>query len=184
MSPMRPCGDRSSKKQISKSSELTAKAKSRHFALAYCLSMIFSENRHPPSVQVQGRAFSDHALAAEQSLTSVEKFLRVDGFAFDANFIMHMWSGRAPGRAKLADDAACAHGVAGHNVDLGEMTVAGHQPIAVVDLDHLAIAAARARERDGARGGRMNGIAGIAAEIDPGMHCCFVDKRIHANAEW
>src|SRR5215471_17136217 len=149
MSPMRPCGDRSSKKRISKSNE--------------------------------GGAGGS---AAEQSFTGVEEFLRIDGFAFDANFIMQMRSGRAPSRAELADNAACAHGVADRNVDLGEMTVAGQQPIAVVDLDHLTIAAAGGRDRNGARGGRANWIAGIAAEIDPGMHRCFVNKRIHANAEW
>ena len=64
--------------------------------------------------------------AAEQSLAGVEEFLRVDGFAFDAHFVMQVRSGRAPGRAELADNAACAHSVADRDVDLGEMTVAGH----------------------------------------------------------
>src|SRR5882762_5613661 len=34
----------------------------RHPALSFCLSMIFSENRYPPSDQVRGHAFPDHAL--------------------------------------------------------------------------------------------------------------------------
>src|SRR6516162_3906745 len=63
------------------------------------------------------------------------------------------------------------------------MAVAGHQAIAVVDLDHLAITAARSSDRNGARACGANWIAGIAAEVDPGMHRCFVNKRIHANAE-
>src|SRR5882762_4643533 len=35
----------------------------RHPALSFCLSMIFSENRYPPSDQVRGHAFPDHAPA-------------------------------------------------------------------------------------------------------------------------
>jgi hypothetical protein len=34
----------------------------RHPALAFCLSMIFSENRIPPPDQVRGKLFPDHAL--------------------------------------------------------------------------------------------------------------------------
>src|SRR6516225_4493751 len=101
---MRPYGDRSSKKPISRSNESGVRRS-----------------------------------AAEQSLTGVEEFLRVDGFAFDPNFIMQVRSGRA----EFANDTACTHGVADRDVDLGEMAVAGHQAIAVVDLDHLAITAAR-----------------------------------------
>src|SRR5437588_13104854 len=35
----------------------------RPFALACCLSAILSENRFPPTDQVRGQAFRDHALA-------------------------------------------------------------------------------------------------------------------------
>src|SRR5712664_492429 len=39
----------------------------RHPALSFCLSMIFSENRYPPSDQVRGHAFPDHALATAKN---------------------------------------------------------------------------------------------------------------------
>src|SRR5262249_11854643 len=58
-------------------------------------------------------------LAAEQTLAGVEIFLWVDGFAFDANFVVQVRPGRATGRAEPADDRASAHGVADIDVDLG-----------------------------------------------------------------
>jgi hypothetical protein len=40
-----------------------------------CLSMIFSENRFPPSGQARGHAFPDHAVAADESgLSNVGHF--------------------------------------------------------------------------------------------------------------
>src|SRR6516162_10038431 len=81
---MRPYGNRSSKKPISRSNDGGA-----------C------------------------GLAAEQPLAGVKESLRVDGFAFDANFVMQMRPRRSPGRAKLADDAACADGVADGEINLG-----------------------------------------------------------------
>src|SRR5262249_8438215 len=89
-----------------------------NFALASCC-MIFSENRYP---------LFRIMLSAEQSLAGVEEFLRVDGFAFDPNLIVQMRSGRPPSRAELADDAACAHGLADPDIDLREMTIAAAAP--------------------------------------------------------
>ena len=66
--------------------------------------MVFPENRYP---------LFRIMLSAEQSLSGIEEFLRVNGFAFDPNFTVQVRSGRAPSRAELADDAACAHGIAG-----------------------------------------------------------------------
>src|SRR5882724_6453763 len=45
----------------------------RHPALSFCLSMIFSENRYPPSDQVRGHAFPDHALALQLSFVRLSE---------------------------------------------------------------------------------------------------------------
>jgi hypothetical protein len=50
----------------------------------------------------------------KNSFAGIEKFLRVDGFALDANFVMQMRPGRPAGRAELADDPARAHGITKH----------------------------------------------------------------------
>src|SRR5690242_13306465 len=95
-----------------------------------------------------------------------------------------MRPGRTAGRTELADDGARAHRVADRDVDLRQMAVAGRQAVAVIDLHHLAVTAACTGDRHYAGGGGANGIAGIAAEIDPGMHRRFMDKRIGANPKW
>src|SRR5262249_32233653 len=64
------------------------------------------------------------------------------------------------------------------------MAVARHEPIAVVDLDHFAVAAAPAGDGHGARGGGADWIAGVAAIIGPGMHRRLADNWSGANAEW
>src|SRR5580692_12909800 len=110
------------------------------------------------------------SLTAEQRGAGFQKFLRIDRFAVDAGLVMQMRAGRAPGRADPADHLADANALADANVDLGEMAVAGGEAIAVVDLDHLAIAAAPAGRRHCSRSRSMGRLAIGAAEIDAGVH--------------
>ena len=53
----------------------------------------------------------------------------------------------------------------------------------MIDLDHLAVAAAPAGIDDGAGRGRVDRLAGVAAEIEAGMHRRDVQERIDAHAE-
>src|SRR5690606_34404883 len=69
------------------------------------------------------------------------------------------------------------------DIDSGEMCVTGREPVAVVDLDHLAIAAIPSGRDDGAAGGRMDGVAGGAAHIEAGMHRRPAQERVGAHAE-
>src|SRR5947207_917065 len=80
-------------------------------------------------------------LARAQSDARAQKFLRIDGVAVDAGFVIQMRTGGAAGRADLADHLADLHDIADLDVDCGEMAVAGGEPVAVIDLDHAAIAA-------------------------------------------
>ena len=70
-----------------------------------------------------------------------QEFLRIDRLAVDARLVMQMRAGRAAGRADLADGLADPHRLADLDVDLRQVAVAGGEAVAVVDLDHLAVAA-------------------------------------------
>src|SRR5579864_7535214 len=96
---------------------------------------------------------------------------------------MQMRAGRAPGRTHAADDLADADLVADVDVDLRKVAVAGREAFPVIDLDHLAVAAAPAGRRDGAGRRGVDRIADLAAEIEPGMHRRHMQKRIDAHPE-
>src|SRR4051794_13038474 len=81
-----------------------------------------------------------------------QEFLRIDRFAIDAGFVVQMRSGRAAGRADPADGLADLDLLADLHFDLRHVTVAGREAIAVIDLDHLAVAAVPAGGFDDAVG--------------------------------
>ena len=64
------------------------------------------------------------------------------------------------------------------HLDLRHVAVARREAVAVVDLDHLAVAAAPARGLDGAVGGGAHRVAGAAAEIEAGVHRRPAEERI------
>src|SRR6266852_6072486 len=112
-----------------------------------------------------------------------QEFLRVDRVAVDARLVVQVRSGRAAGRAEPADNLADLDVLADGDVDLGEMAVACRQTVAVIDLDQLAVAAVPTRRGDGAGRGGADRIAGIAAEVEAGMHRRAAEERIDAHAE-
>src|SRR5262249_59341414 len=94
-----------------------------------------------------------HSLThAAEAQAGAQKALRVHRFAGDPRLIVQMRAGRATGRAHASDDLAGAHALAFLDVDRGKVAVAGREPVAMVDLDHLAVAAAPPRLDDGAGG--------------------------------
>src|SRR5689334_8809118 len=96
---------------------------------------------------------------------------------------MQMRAGRAARGADLAENLSAPDLLADLDLDLGHVAVAGHQPVAVVDLDHLAIAAAPACNSHRAAGSGVNGIADLGAEIEAGMHGGPAQERIDPHAE-
>ncbi|MNI92506.1 hypothetical protein D3C73_1503130 [compost metagenome] len=54
---------------------------------------------------------------------------------------MHMRTGGATGAAGTANDVACFDLVAGFHQNGGEMAESRRDPLAVIDLDHIAVAA-------------------------------------------
>src|SRR5262249_28938336 len=92
-------------------------------------------------------------------------------------------SRRAPGRPDLADDRPGLDGLADANVDRRRVPVARRQSVAVIDVDRAAVAAAPARGGHRAVGGGAHHVAGLAMQIEPGVHGWPAQERVDADAE-
>src|SRR5580658_4933679 len=114
-------------------------------------------------------AVDDLLSVTEQLRARFEEFLRIDRFAVDARLVMQMRAGRAAGRADQPDDLADANLVADMDVDLRQMAVAGRQPVAMIDLHHIAVAAVPSGDGDAPDGRGMDRFAGLAADVHAGM---------------
>src|SRR5262245_50331608 len=121
--------------------------------------------------------------AAGEPLPRAQEFLRVDRLAFEPRFVVQMRSRRAPGRTDLADDLSGLDGLADANVDRRQVTVAARQSVAVIDVDRAAIAAAPAGGGHRAVGSGAHRVAGLAMEIEPGMHGRLAQEWVDADAE-
>src|SRR5262249_11228680 len=117
----------------------------------------------------QARTANRSICAAELGARAQEA-LRIHRFAVDPSLVVQMWSGGAAGGAALADDLTDLDRVAALGVDAGEVAVARRHAVAVVDLDHLAVAALPAGKCHCAVRGRAHRVAGIAAHVEAGMH--------------
>src|SRR5262249_45162514 len=69
------------------------------------------------------------------------------------------------------------------DVDNRQMTIAGGNAVAVIDLDKVAIAAVPAGKTDYSVRRGANRIAGLAAQVKPRVHCRRVHKWIYSDAE-
>src|SRR5690606_14654154 len=77
-----------------------------------------------------------------------QKTLRIDRIAIDAGFVMQMRPGGAAGGADVANGLADADALADLDANGGEVAVAGGEAVAMVDLDHAAVAAVPAGLHD------------------------------------
>src|SRR5262245_31735312 len=143
----------------------------------------------PPLVGVQWsqpKGYPWHQLRGSQPAQAdrgAQEALRIDGVAVDARLVVQVRAGRAPGGAHLADDLADADGLSFRNVDDRQMAVARRQSVAVIDPDHLAVAAAPSGGDDLAGRGGAHRIADVAAEVEARVHGQRADERVHAHAE-
>src|SRR3954466_2037653 len=96
---------------------------------------------------------------------------------------MQMRAGGTARRADAANDLADADRLSDLDVDRREMRVARRKAVAVIDLDHVAVAAVASRDRDGAGRGGARGFADVGAKVEPGMHRGAAQERIGAHAE-
>src|SRR5262249_53542239 len=114
---------------------------------------------------------------------SAQESLWVDGLAIDAGLVVEVRAGRAAGRSDPANDLANLDLLSDGDLDRRKVAVARGEPVAMVDLDHLAVPALPAGGDHLAVGGGAHRIAGLGLEIEPGMHRGLLDERIHAHAE-
>src|SRR5215475_5038364 len=121
--------------------------------------------------------------AAVEPLPRAQEFLRVGRLAFEPRFVVQVRSRRAPGRTDLAYDLSGLDGLADANGDRRQVTVAGRQSVAVIDVDHAAVAAAPARGSHRAVGGGVHRIPGLAMDIEAGMHGRPAQEWVDADAE-
>ncbi len=118
-----------------------------------------------------------------EALSGPQELHRVDRLAAHARLVVQMWPGGAASGPGAADDLADLDGLPDVHVDRREMPIAGGEAVAVVDLDHAAIAAAPPGGSDGAVRGCMHGLAGLGVEIEPRMHRRRAGEGIGAHAE-
>src|SRR5690606_26639249 len=107
-----------------------------------------------------------------------EELARIEHAAVPPDFEMHVGTGGTPGRARPGDLLAAAHQVADLHFQPRVVRVAGDVAVAVVDLDHLAVARAPAREADHAVGDCQDRIAGAGMEIDALVEAAAAAERI------
>src|ERR1044072_8844902 len=98
-----------------------------------------------------------------------EELLRIDRVAVDARFVVQVRSGRASRRADLADDLSDADRLPDLDVDLRQMRIARREAVAVIDFDHLAVAAVPAADRTRAGRGCARRLADAGAGGAAGM---------------
>src|SRR6185312_273538 len=116
-------------------------------------------------------------------VSGAQELLRIDCFTVDPRLVMQMRPGRTPCRAEAADRLPDVNLLPDRHVDFREVTVSRRETVAVIDLDHLAVAAAPGGDSYGSGRGGVNLVAGVAAEVDAGVHRRGVNERIDAHAE-
>src|SRR5262249_14956754 len=108
---------------------------------------------------------------------------RVLGLVADPDFVVEVGGRRLAGVADEAEDVSAADPLPGPDVEAGEVGVAGHEAVAVVDLDRVAVAAARTAEDHDPVGGRLDLGADRSRDVDPGVEVLEAGEGIEAVAE-
>src|ERR1700687_1285084 len=105
------------------------------------------------------------SLEAAEPDARAQELLRIDRLTVDPRLVVQMRAGGAGGEADLADGLRDVDRLAAPPADFRQMAVTGGQAMAVVDLDHIAVAALPAGDGHAAVGGGAHRIAALAAQI-------------------
>ena len=108
----------------------------RMIILLYSVSVSFKTKRDPASTR-ENTLIQSLILFIEGS----EVADRVDRLAVDADLVVDVRARREARAAHVSDDLAAAHVLAGADDDLHRMAVTRRDAVAVVDVDHVAVAA-------------------------------------------
>src|SRR5690606_30775836 len=104
----------------------------------------------------------------ENILTGLQETARIDGLAAHPHFEVKMSAGRAAGRSHASDRLAARDLLAHARAETGEMGITGHDAVAMVDFDDLAVAGALADITDLARCGGVDRLTIATRKIDAG----------------
>src|SRR5262249_910397 len=94
-----------------------------------------------------------------------------------------MRTGRTAGGSNPADYFANTDNLADFHADLGQMGIAGCEPVAMADLDHIAVAACSACNGHLAGRGCSYRFAKVATHVDARMDRETAQQRVHSPAE-
>src|ERR1700694_2580577 len=83
----------------------------------------------------------------------------IHGLVVDAHFVMQVRPRRTTGRAHQPDSLSARYRVANANFDLRQVAITSRQPVAMVDIDDVAVTALPSRDGHFARSGNLNGSA-------------------------
>ena len=78
---------------------------------------------------------------------AAQEFVRIHRRVVDAHFVVQVRSGAASAESDVADDLSPTHRLPVGNRESGQVTIAGGNAVAVVDLDHAAVTVVEVRRR-------------------------------------
>ena len=112
-----------------------------------------------------------------------EVFVRINWSVVDADFVVKVRPGGASAFPDVPDHVAAMHVLASSDAKSGKVTVAGADPVSVVDHDGLAVSAHVVGKGHNAVSWGDDGMAEIAADIDTAVECSLTVEWIDALAE-
>ena len=86
--------------------------------------------------------------------------MRIDWSVVDANFVMEVWTSAATAQANVADRIAAMHVLSGSHREVGQVAVAGADPVTMVDHDGATVAAHEIGKHHHSVGGSQVGCPG------------------------
>src|SRR4029077_8664386 len=101
----------------------------------------------------------------------------------DANFVVHVWSGRTATHADVANDIAALYVNARRDCEGGQMAVPSSHAKTVIDDHQAAIARMQTGFDYHAIGCSAHSLSIFRGDIDTGMECTFTTEWIKAFAE-
>ena len=107
----------------------------------------------------------------------------IDWSVVDTNFVMEVWSGAATAQTNKADRIATMHVLSGSDGEVGQVAVAGADPVTVVDHDGTAVAAHEVSKDHHAIGGRHHALTIRGCDIYSAMKCAFTVEWIDSFSE-
>lgn len=114
-----------------------------------------------------GDALFGDLLDLENILSNLQKAGRVDGIAVDTDLEVQVCAGGAAGGTHVGDGVSAQNRRTSAHAKAREVSIAGKDAMAVVDLHHIAIALPPADIDDPSRSGGEDGLTIVARKSTP-----------------